>query len=203
MRALPGAVRRRCVVAWLERGALEKVRYFEDAPRPCGADAECVEGFIAALATAAHRGEDVQGLVDRALADGVFDTVQAGAADEAELLRVMWLLARAGKRDDAATLAEKRGAHWRAAVLRGGAPWALGSSDSGGAGKQPRAAALRGNVRRTLWREACRARALAARGVALACADHRADIEAAVSKASRAKQSVRRRVRGKPDGMAE
>ncbi|CAM9315412.1 unnamed protein product, partial [Chrysoparadoxa australica] len=76
--------------------------------------------------------------------------------DEADLLRAVWLLLRAGRLPEAVSLCIGQGYHWRAASLAGGALISTGEykqqPDDGGV---ELAADAAGNARRSLWRHTC------------------------------------------------
>ncbi|KAJ8606372.1 hypothetical protein CTAYLR_009312 [Chrysophaeum taylorii] len=162
------AARRRCALEWVERGAAEKVRYFETNRRP-EMDGDAAEGVVALLALA----EDSQ-LRQMAeswwmLTDGLVEAAEA----ELEACRATWLLARAGKYDEAAEVDRGRGAFWRAAALRARFP--AGYCD--GEGEKRASSVQTGNPERALWRECCGARARASRSVAVAVATRRRNVE--------------------------
>lgn len=164
--------RRRCALEWLERGAVEFVRYFAGPSVSSSAlDGDAAEGIVALLTLADDASLE-------ALSVSVWtraDELVALSEGELEACRATWQLVRAGRHDEAASVDERRGAYWRAAALRARRPQGYDKD------------ALRtGNPALGLWRSCCARRADASRTVALTTQDRKPRVEDAFRRASSA-----------------
>ena len=154
--------RRRIALEWLERGAEERIKAFDEEGRDFESDADAVEGVLPAAARdPASFAENLASPLETAL-------TKIGASVEAEhdVARAAWTLCRAGRWEDAAVLDDIVGAHWRAAATRART---LPGYDRDGAEI--------GNPQRDLWRRCAAARAEAARAAAEALRLNKRNIE--------------------------
>lgn len=166
------SMRRRCALEWIERGSLERVRYFVDENKELaqGGGGDAAEGHCALLVLAEDDGQRA------ALAEKLWTKVDALVqASEAELeaCRATFFLVRAGLHERAACVDDRRGAHWRAASIR--AREFSGYDDDG---------QRTGNSRIELWRRCCGARSAASSAAYRAAIDSKSAVEDAFRRAA-------------------